>query len=136
MDVTVPNLELVNNLYIYPELLNFTKHKDSNSRNISIKIEFKENDQNIDEAGLPVIYGKSSTLAFRPFARTPVIYHKKNPSFTEEIKIKLPTVITPNSHILFTFSHVICQAKGKASEVENILGYVAIPFLVDNKYVY
>ena len=85
---------------------------------------------------LQVIYGKSSGTSHRPTARTPVTYHKKVPTFSEEIKVRLPPVLSTQHHILFTFYHINCQPKGKNSEVENVIGYAAIPFFMDNKYVF
>ena len=44
----------MNTLYIYPESVNFTKHKDSNNKNIALKVRFKENDDDPNGDGSSV----------------------------------------------------------------------------------
>lgn len=68
-------------------------------------------------------------------ALTPVIYHKKTPAFMDEVKVDLPVRLSPTHHIMFLFSHIFCQAKGKGSAVELPLGFAAIPLFVDQKYI-
>lgn len=53
-DLLQPQFEFLNILYIYPENLNFTKHKDTNSRNITVKIRIKDSDADPYGEGIPV----------------------------------------------------------------------------------
>ncbi len=67
-------------------------------------------------------------------------YHAKSPSFGEEFKIRLPLVIRPGHHLLFSLYHVHVKDKGdddslvaklvgkqKEEAVEELIGHAALP---------
>jgi hypothetical protein len=69
------------------------------------------------------IFGKSSGTEMSNTGFSQVSWHQKQPSFLDEIKIKLPTVLTKKHHLLFKFYHIICQKPKKGEdelEVNNI----------------
>lgn len=111
-------LDYVNHLYVYPDCANFAKLKEANSRNITVSVRLKNNDLDPSHEGLPVIYGKSSGPKFLSSFTCQVMYHKKTPVWCEEIKLALPAKLSPSHHLLFSFSHVNCQSKGKSSSLE------------------
>ena len=111
-------LDYINHLYIYPECANFAKLKDSNSRNISVRVYIKNNDLDPSHDGLPFIFGKSTGQKFVSSFTCQVMFHKKTPVWCEEIKISLPAKLSSSHHLLFSFFHVNCQSKGKSSSLE------------------
>jgi hypothetical protein len=67
-------------------------------------------------------------------SNAPVIYHKKNPTFFDEVKINLPPVVSADHHILFVFSHIFCQPKSKKDPtLDGPLGFAAIPLVIEQK---
>eukprot|EP01080_Neovahlkampfia_damariscottae_P008171 gene8171-12631_t len=114
-----------NILYVYPENVNLSglNYQSSLSRNITIKVQFKDNDDDIKGKGLKAFYGKNSHDSYLMESQyTQVTYHNRHPDFVDEFKIKLPTTITRTHHILFTFYHVTCKPT-KNSKDASVLGW-------------
>lgn len=123
-------VEYANYLYVYPGSVNLTAKKASancKARNIVCKVALVEcvgplsgPPEPFLDNGQPCIFGKSSSAKFTTVAQTAVLYHNKQPSFNEEVKIKLPFRITKDHHLFFTFSHIsvddITGKKGKQME--------------------
>ena len=65
-----------------------------------------------------MIYGSSLEDQFVTEARTPVTYHKKNPNFCSEAKIKLDPRLGPEHHLLFTFHNCSASTKKQSGEIE------------------
>lgn len=65
----------------------------------------------------------------------PVLHHNTTPSWYEEIKIILPTNITTQHHLLFSFHHISCDIKKKepANLLETSVGYAWLPLLYKGK---
>ncbi|XP_053322371.1 dedicator of cytokinesis protein 8 isoform X2 [Spea bombifrons] len=128
-EVYVPHTTYRNVLYVYPQRVNFA-NKLSSARNITIKLQFMcgEDAKN----AMPVIFGKSNGPEFLEEVYTTVTYHNKAPDFYEEVKIKLPAVLTKKHHLLFSFYHISCQPKQGAT-VETLLGYSWLPILVNDR---
>eukprot|EP01114_Cavostelium_apophysatum_P003911 TRINITY_DN1404_c0_g1_i1.p1 TRINITY_DN1404_c0_g1~~TRINITY_DN1404_c0_g1_i1.p1 ORF type:complete len:1840 (+),score=629.05 TRINITY_DN1404_c0_g1_i1:76-5595(+) len=136
---TSPHLDFVNNLYVYPEMLNFNNRGGSvGARNITVKVQLLDNDENFE--GLKVVYGRASSEAMSTYALTSATYHNKAPQFYDEIKIRLPAQLTDKHHLLFTFYHITCQlpkvvlgAKTGPSEVQTVVGYAVLPVYQKNR---
>lgn len=60
-----------------------TKHKDSDARNVSVKVKLLESDANPEAEGLPLIFGRSHTKNLNREWFSSVAYHgkEKQPSF-------------------------------------------------------
>ncbi|KYR00713.1 DOCK family protein [Tieghemostelium lacteum] len=143
-----PYLEYVNNLYIYPENV-YIKYKNPN---IQIQVQLFEDLGTMKH--LKCIYpntpptiptaiwdtlnqpapGKSPStsipyppLEFQAFSA--VNFHDKRPHFTEEFKIKLPTKITPQHYLSFTFYHINLNDK---KDIKRAIGHCAVPLLGAN----
>ncbi|XP_078525659.1 dedicator of cytokinesis protein 7 isoform X12 [Lissotriton helveticus] len=128
-DVYVPNTTYRNLLYVYPQSLNFANRQGS-ARNITVKVQFMYGED--PSNAMPVIFGKSSCPEFSKEAYTGVVYHNRSPDFHEEIKIKLPAMLTDHHHLLFTFYHVSCQQK-QNTPLETPVGYTWIPMLQNGR---
>lgn len=61
----------------------------------------------------------------------PILHHNTLPTWYEEIKLKLPTNLTPQHNLLFSFSHVSCNIKKKDMVNSPItpVGYAWLPLL-------
>ena len=133
------NVSYINELYFYPETLNFSNYSGSVScRNIELEVKLMDNDNNVQAEGLPVIYGKSTSKggSISTEESTIIEYHNKKPKFYDEIKILLPPILTNSHHLLITFTHVHCQLKkGKNEKLETTLGYSCIPLLEEDKII-
>lgn len=138
-DAAHPHTTYVNNLYVYPLSLNYSNQKVfSKARNISVKIEFRDSD---DENAKPLkcIYKKKGSPGFTTHAIAAVVHHCTNPTFYEEVKINLPTQLTEKHHVFFTFQHIACEqtksssgtgsVKGKPQPIETPVGYAWMPVL-------
>ncbi|XP_022797946.1 dedicator of cytokinesis protein 11-like [Stylophora pistillata] len=134
-----PHIFYVNNFYVYPLSLNYSNQKVfSKARNISVKIEFRDSD---DENAKPLkcIYKKKGSPGFTTHAFAAVVHHCTTPTFYEEVKIKLPTQLTEKHHVFFTFQHIACEqtksssgtgsVKGKPQPIETPVGYAWMPVL-------
>ncbi|XP_067872530.1 dedicator of cytokinesis protein 7-like isoform X2 [Heterodontus francisci] len=122
--VSTPYTTYRNLLYVYPQFLNFTNRQGS-ARNITVKIQFMGSVKGSVKASsaLPVIFGKSGHPEYVTASYTPVAYHSKSPFFYEEVKIKLPSSLTEDHHLLFTFYHINCQPKLSQDSPEVPVGY-------------
>ncbi|EGC35654.1 hypothetical protein DICPUDRAFT_151994 [Dictyostelium purpureum] len=132
------NTEFVNNLYIYPEILNLSNRSGSfAARNLTCKIQLLETDENpLCPEGLKAIYGKSKNQAFVNKAYTQVTYHSKSPVFNDEVKIRLPLSPSPSLHILFTFYHIACQKSSDKSDlVDHPVAYGVLPIIQFGKLI-
>ncbi len=107
-----PHICYINELYLYPESINFNNYSGSvSARNIAIEVKLMDNDGNVQANELPVIYGKSTSSSLTTKETTCIFYHNKKPKFYDEIKIQLPPLLTPAHHILLSFFHIQCQDK-------------------------
>uniref|UniRef100_UPI00398E44B7 dedicator of cytokinesis protein 7-like n=1 Tax=Pristiophorus japonicus TaxID=55135 RepID=UPI00398E44B7 len=128
--VSVPHTMYRNLLYVYPQFLNFTNRQGS-ARNITVKIQFMGSEAS---SGLSVIFGKSGHPEYVNESYTPVAYHSKSPFFYEEVKMKLPSGLTEDHHLLFTFYHIMCQPKQSQDSPEVPVGYSWLSIL-DNGHL-
>lgn len=66
----------------------------------------------------------------------PVLHHNTNPTWYEEIKIRLPLNITASHHLLFSFIHVSCDLSKRRdtnTTYETAVGYAWLPLLTKGK---
>eukprot|EP01102_Stenamoeba_stenopodia_P020621 TRINITY_DN8117_c0_g1_i1.p1 TRINITY_DN8117_c0_g1~~TRINITY_DN8117_c0_g1_i1.p1 ORF type:complete len:1469 (+),score=306.22 TRINITY_DN8117_c0_g1_i1:1546-5952(+) len=138
--VLIPNWNFTNNLYVYPLSLNLNSH-DRKYKNILIKMELKAQDDP-NAPPLKAIYHNqsSSDSQLKSEAMSQVFYHKRDPDYQDEFKIKLPVTLTPKHHLLFTFYHLVATTKKKKKgkdeqEVELVCGYSFLPLYPDGKFV-
>ncbi|KAG5678742.1 hypothetical protein PVAND_008388 [Polypedilum vanderplanki] len=127
-----PYTTFINHLFIYPTSLNFETQKIfSRARNIALTIELRETDT-VDAKPIECIYGRpEQEKVFISQITCPVLHHNTSPTWYEEIKMQLPTNLTPQHHLLFTFSHVSCDIKKKepANSAVVSVGYAWLPLL-------
>ncbi|XP_063975168.1 dedicator of cytokinesis protein 9 isoform X2 [Diachasmimorpha longicaudata] len=138
-DILHPYTTYRNNLYVYPQSLNFDTQKFFNrARNISCIVEIRDNDEIEDESGgkkaLKCIYDKSNSIILSTRGSCPVLHHSVMPSWYEEIKIKLPNKLHAKHHLLFSFYHISCDmTKKKDNCIETCVGYSWIHLLDKGK---
>ncbi|EFC48586.1 dedicator of cytokinesis 7 [Naegleria gruberi] len=134
--------EYDNTLYVYPQTVQIGSRGliGTKSKSVSVKIELKNNDDNLDAPGLPLIFNRFNKDKDSKTTHdySTITYHAKHPEFNDEFKIQLPTHITDKHHLLFTFVHVPCKNKESASgkdelpykaNIGNVLGYSFVPLL-------
>ncbi|KAF2071889.1 hypothetical protein CYY_006791 [Polysphondylium violaceum] len=125
----IPHYQYMNNLFLYPDTVNLTK---AHGRNITIKVEIREDDT-LSTPSLKLIYGKSSCQRFSSSFYTETHYHNKTPTFIDELKIKLPTRVSPRLHILFSYYHIVCKVKKGEESSDQMVGFSVLPLYKDRK---
>ncbi|MDP2437421.1 MAG: hypothetical protein Q8P67_16880, partial [archaeon] len=105
-----PHAEPVHLLFFRPLSLNFSRHPNSSSRNIVLRISLVRSDLDLTPAPLPAtVFGRSSSPDWVARQVIAVHYHESRPNWVnEEVKIALPYNLTPSDHLLIQFSHVSC----------------------------
>ncbi|XP_041973645.1 dedicator of cytokinesis protein 9 [Aricia agestis] len=133
VDTEQPHAAFVHHLYVRPLSLNFESQKMfARARNIACTVELKENDTG-EGNSLQAIYGRYGMTSQY---RCSVLHHNASPSWSDEVKIRLPTTITTSHHLLFTFHHISCDiAKKNENSVETCIGYAWVPLLKNDKLI-
>ncbi|XP_050685080.1 dedicator of cytokinesis protein 7 isoform X2 [Leptidea sinapis] len=132
-----PHLHYRNLLFVCVRDLNLAAcaSRAGSARNITVRVQLMSGEH--QDSALPNIFGRSSCPEFTTEAYTTVLYHNKNPSLYDEIKIKLPADLGDQHHLLFTFVHVSCQRKPVAPDheknVETPVGYSWLPLCRNGK---
>lgn len=81
------------------------------------------------------IYGRSGLLVGS--ATCCVLHHTSNPAWYDEIKLRLPVRLTPQHHLLFTFTHISIEgSKKKDTGPENPVGYAWLPLFHKGRYIF
>lgn len=133
----MPHYQYRNLLYLSVREINLNAYtsRSGSARNITVRVQLMSGEN--EESALPAIFGRSSCPEFTSEAYTTVLYHNKNPSLYDEIKMKLPADLGDQHHLLFTFLHVSCQRKPVAPEqeknVETPVGYSWLPLCRNGK---
>jgi len=124
----------VNNIYVYPQLLNLTK-SDLRGRNIACKVMMFDGTLHNDIAEpLNTVYCKTTERKFTDCGITSICYHRREAFFNDEIKFVLPNSADFSKlHLQFIFYHVICKksVKKENENPENIIGYAYLPLFND-----
>ena len=130
-----PILTYAHDLYIYPKFANFTNLASAN-RTITLELSLLNTDQlppsvNANSKNFEcAIYGKSCNQKFSETAISVVTYHNKKPQFYDEFKIKLPPILQPTHHLLFTVKHVTISKKN--SIPDELIGYCVLKLMDEN----
>ncbi|XP_056642383.1 dedicator of cytokinesis protein 7 [Diorhabda sublineata] len=131
-ELLVPHYTYRNLLFVSPKELNFSNRTGS-SRNLAVRVQLMAGEE--EKNALYNIFGKSSCPEMLNEAYCAVTYHNKNPSFYDEIKIKLPAALADNHHLLFSFYHISCQKKLDQNTVDTPVGYTWLPLLRDGRLI-
>ncbi|EMS12038.1 dedicator of cytokinesis protein [Entamoeba histolytica HM-3:IMSS] len=100
--------DFVNNIYIYPKELTIQHEKKKCSYIIHCYIRKEDTKFHREDTYLPLFYSESSIKPiFLRKASTSVSVNAKNDTFLDEIKAKLPIVLTPQHHLLFVIQEVL-----------------------------
>ncbi|XP_050675433.1 dedicator of cytokinesis protein 9-like [Leptidea sinapis] len=128
-----PYAAYVHHLYVRPLTVNLESQKVFvRARNIACTIELKDSDTG-DVKPLQMIHGR---IGMTDQYRCAVLHHNASPSWCDEAKIRLPTTITAQHHLLFTFHHISCDlAKKNDANIETCIGYAWVPLLRNEKFV-
>ncbi|GAM18922.1 hypothetical protein SAMD00019534_020970, partial [Acytostelium subglobosum LB1] len=127
----LPYSSYVNNLYIYPDIINLTK---AHGRNVFVKVELRESDM-LTSRSLAVFYGKTGgSLNLTNRFLTQTHYHDKTPTYVDEIKVRLPFALSTKHHLLFKLYHVVCNKK-KDEDTENLIGFSVLPIYKDRRII-
>ncbi|GMR32743.1 hypothetical protein PMAYCL1PPCAC_02938, partial [Pristionchus mayeri] len=128
--VAEPHSSFVNLMYIYPLALKYDSQKVfSKARNISCNVRFMRGGEDVaresflDRLNPLGPFASSSSCAIQ--------HHQQNPSFGDEMKLRLPLSLGQYDHLLFTFSHISVMgqlsAKSPTDSVETNIGYAWLP---------
>ncbi len=66
------------------------------------------------------LFPRDSDSSMQKYGHSQVDISTKNPHFHDEFKVRLPAVLTPSHHLLFTFFHVDLQMKLEAPKPVSI----------------
>uniref|UniRef100_A0A182VSH9 Dedicator of cytokinesis protein 9 n=1 Tax=Anopheles minimus TaxID=112268 RepID=A0A182VSH9_9DIPT len=132
-----PFVQFVNHLFVYPLHLNYDSQKIfSRARNLAVIVELRDSDT-AESKSIECIYGRPGQDQLVSQMSCPVLHHNTNPTWYEEIKLRLPLNITSQHHLLFSFFHVSCNiAKKKdltTTSTETPVGFAWLPLLAKGK---
>ena len=116
-----PLVSYRNVLYIFPISANFSNHQ--RARNIAVQIEIRNEFETI-----PAIFGEDG--AMRSHHVSSVAYHRSHPTFLDEIKVEVPSNLTPDHHLFFTFFHISVK-EGRQLPV----GFSWLPLMNANQHL-
>jgi hypothetical protein len=66
------------------------------------------------------LFPRDSDSSMQKYGHSQVDISTKNPHYHDEFKVRLPAVLTPSHHLLFTFFHVDLQMKLEAPKPVSI----------------
>uniref|UniRef100_H2Y8Y5 DOCKER domain-containing protein n=1 Tax=Ciona savignyi TaxID=51511 RepID=H2Y8Y5_CIOSA len=135
LEVTLPHTTYRNLLYIRPQTINFTNRCGSFH---IIRGDFTVQILDSEELcnALPLQYGKSNcpdNIAYITGNSPQTHPTPRNPDFYEEVKMQLPTHLTPRHHLFFSFVHISCQRKQELNPIETPVGYTWLPLLSNGR---
>nr|XP_024395928.1 guanine nucleotide exchange factor SPIKE 1-like isoform X2 [Physcomitrium patens] len=119
-----PMSQVLHCLYIYPQTINLSK-----KRNLFVRVELRKDDYDIRQPPLEALYPRDSDSNMQKYGHSQVDVNVKIPHFHDEFKIRLPAVITPQHHVLFTFFHVDLQMKLEAPKPV-VVGYSVLSLFI------
>jgi hypothetical protein len=136
--------------FVYPSQLSISKTIGQTvARNLIVQVSLLCNEDDELSTALNSVFTRAHINPLATHAFSCVNYHDKSPVFYDEFKIGLPTRITKNHTLRFTFYHVQCQSKtstptgtgsgtaaslavasaASASSVLTMIGYSVFPIL-------
>ncbi|ONI11890.1 hypothetical protein PRUPE_4G132800 [Prunus persica] len=116
-----PFLQLFHCLYVYPTTVSLSR-----KRNLFIRVELREDDNDIRRQPLEAMYPREPSASLQKWAHTQLTVGARVAFYHDEIKLSLPATWTPTHHLLFTFFHVDLQTKLEAPK-PIVIGYAALP---------
>ncbi|KAJ0428235.1 putative dedicator of cytokinesis, DHR-1 domain, DHR-2 domain, C2 domain superfamily [Helianthus annuus] len=116
-----PFLELFHCLYVYPLTVSLNR-----KRNLFIRTELRKDDADIRKQPLETMYSREPGASLQKWAHTQVAPGSRVACYHDELKVSLPSMWTPQHHLLFTFFHVDLQTKLEAPKPV-VIGYAALP---------
>uniref|UniRef100_A0A8R1YPV2 Uncharacterized protein n=1 Tax=Pristionchus pacificus TaxID=54126 RepID=A0A8R1YPV2_PRIPA len=130
--VAEPHSSFVNLMYIYPLALKYDSQKVfSKARNISCTVRFIRGGEDVSKESF--LDRLNPNGPFASSSSCAVQHHQHNPSFGDEMKLRLPLSLGQYDHLLFTFSHVSVMgqlnAKSPTDSVEGGIGYAWLPLV-------
>ncbi|XP_069677061.1 dedicator of cytokinesis protein 9 isoform X1 [Periplaneta americana] len=125
-----PYTTFLNNLYVYPQSLNFDTQKTfTRARNIACVVELRDSDADGAQP-LRCVFGRPGGPVFVHQSSCTVLHHSTTPTWYEEVKLRLPINLHSKHHLLFTFYHISCElSKKKENSIETCVGYTWLPLL-------
>ncbi|OUM59599.1 hypothetical protein PIROE2DRAFT_14799, partial [Piromyces sp. E2] len=124
----------VNNIYVYPQLLNLNK-SELKGRNIACKVMMFDGTLHSNQAEpLNTVYCKTTERKFTNYGLTSICYHRREAFFNDEIKFVIPnTADFSKLHLQFIFYHIPCKKalKKENENSDNIVGYAYLPLFND-----
>lgn len=137
--VTEPNRDLVNDMFVFLDWVNFSRLGRRVS-SISIRVTLHDTDRDLGAPGLEVFYGQLGQKLERSHLCS-VQYQEKKVAAYEQIKFRLPITLSKKHHLLFTFSDLNCRVtKGtkknaEDQRLENVFGYAIFPLFSELRVV-
>ncbi|KAJ0432258.1 putative dedicator of cytokinesis, DHR-1 domain, DHR-2 domain, dedicator of cytokinesis, lobe A [Helianthus annuus] len=116
-----PFLEFFHCLYVYPLTVSLNR-----KRNLFIRTELRKDDADIRKQPLETMYSREPGASLQKWAHTQVAPGSRVACYHDELKVSLPSMWTPQHHLLFTFFHVDLQTKLEAPKPV-VIGYAALP---------
>ncbi|KAJ0779533.1 putative dedicator of cytokinesis, DHR-1 domain, DHR-2 domain, C2 domain superfamily [Helianthus annuus] len=116
-----PFLQLFHCLYVYPLTVSLSR-----KRNLFIRTELREDDADIRKQPLEAMYSREPGASLQKWAHTQVAPGSRVACYHDEMKVSLPSMWTPQHHLLFTFFHIDLQTKLEAPKPV-VIGYAALP---------
>jgi hypothetical protein len=80
------------------------------------------------------LFPRDSDSSMQKYGHSQVDISTKNPHYHDEFKVRLPAVLTPSHHLLFTFFHVDLQMKLEAPKPV-VVGFSVLPLMLAAQYV-
>eukprot|EP01107_Rhizomastix_libera_P002982 TRINITY_DN151_c5_g1_i1.p1 TRINITY_DN151_c5_g1~~TRINITY_DN151_c5_g1_i1.p1 ORF type:complete len:2596 (-),score=646.01 TRINITY_DN151_c5_g1_i1:943-7860(-) len=121
----------LNTLFIYPEAINFGP-KEKKAINISMSVYFRDDDDKplFDEKGKPIskplFYSQETSSDLTSACFSFFQCKGKTSGFIDEFKLKLPTILTPNHHLLFVFKSVNMPGEKEQKETKEWFAYLPL----------
>uniref|UniRef100_H2Y8Y1 DOCKER domain-containing protein n=1 Tax=Ciona savignyi TaxID=51511 RepID=H2Y8Y1_CIOSA len=134
LEVTLPHTTYRNLLYIRPQTINFTNRLFGDFKNWLPTVQILDSEELCN--ALPLQYGKSNcpdNIAYITGNSPQTHPTPRNPDFYEEVKMQLPTHLTPRHHLFFSFVHISCQRKQELNPIETPVGYTWLPLLSNGR---
>eukprot|EP00252_Welwitschia_mirabilis_P019875 TRINITY_DN4713_c0_g1_i1.p1 TRINITY_DN4713_c0_g1~~TRINITY_DN4713_c0_g1_i1.p1 ORF type:complete len:1841 (+),score=338.97 TRINITY_DN4713_c0_g1_i1:465-5987(+) len=115
-----PFSQLLHCLFLYPLTVSLSR-----KRNLFIKIEMRKDDVDIRKHALEVVYPRYADASFQKCFYTQVAVGARTSHYHDEIKLRLPAILNPQHHLLFTFYHLDLSTKLEAPKPV-VVGYSAL----------
>ncbi|XP_073392859.1 guanine nucleotide exchange factor SPIKE 1 isoform X2 [Physcomitrium patens] len=124
-----PLSQLLHLLYVYPQSVTLNR-----KRNLFIRLELRVDDGDIRKPPLEALYPRDADSSMQKYVHTQIDANTKTPHFHDEFKVQLPTNLSPDHHLLFTFFHVELQTKLEAPKPV-VVGYAVLPLLFASQVI-